>query len=114
MRISDWSSDVYSSDLAAVARHLPAGPEAFHVEPLLAEQDFGGWQGLTYAELAAGRSGARHRSWPAPAAEVPPRPEARRAGTECVSTCRSRWPPYHQKKNPPPTPYHITPPHTPH
>src|SRR3546814_11894346 len=23
----------------------------------------------------------------------------RRVGTECVSTCRSRWPPYHSKKN---------------
>src|SRR3546814_18826259 len=23
----------------------------------------------------------------------------RRVGKECVSTCRSRWPPYHQKQN---------------
>src|SRR3546814_12086332 len=27
------------------------------------------------------------------------RSEERRVGKECVSTCRSRWPPYHQKKN---------------
>src|SRR3546814_13531365 len=26
------------------------------------------------------------------------RSEERRVGTECVSTCRSRWSPYHQKK----------------
>src|SRR3546814_18784072 len=26
------------------------------------------------------------------------RSEARRVGTECVSTCRSRWSPYHSKK----------------
>src|SRR3546814_17863209 len=26
------------------------------------------------------------------------RPEERRVGTECVSTCRSRWSPYHYKK----------------
>src|SRR3546814_20334620 len=28
-----------------------------------------------------------------------PRSEERRVGKECVSTCRSRWPPYHEKKN---------------
>src|SRR3546814_13879362 len=27
------------------------------------------------------------------------RSEERRVGQECVSTCRSRWSPYHQKKN---------------
>src|SRR3546814_12101055 len=27
------------------------------------------------------------------------RSEERRVGTECVSTCRSRWSPYHYKKN---------------
>src|SRR3546814_10426441 len=26
------------------------------------------------------------------------RPEERRVGQECVSTCRSRWSPYHYKK----------------
>src|SRR3546814_15865794 len=26
------------------------------------------------------------------------RPEARRVGKECVSTCRSRWSPYHSQK----------------
>src|SRR3546814_15615938 len=26
------------------------------------------------------------------------RPEERRVGKECVSTCRSRWSPYHKKK----------------
>src|SRR3546814_18605650 len=26
---------------------------------------------------------------------APTRSEARRVGKECVSTCRSRWPPYH-------------------
>src|SRR3546814_18428768 len=28
------------------------------------------------------------------------RTEERRVGKECVSTCRSRWSPYNQKKNP--------------
>src|SRR3546814_19355555 len=31
-------------------------------------------------------------------AEAKRRSEARRVGTECVSTCRSRWSPYHYKK----------------
>src|SRR3546814_5752824 len=29
----------------------------------------------------------------------PNRSEERRVGKECVSTCRSRWSPYHEKKN---------------
>src|SRR3546814_7873213 len=33
----------------------------------------------------------RKRQPPAP----PPRSGERRVGKECVSTCRSRWPPYH-------------------
>src|SRR3546814_20548035 len=31
------------------------------------------------------------------------RSEERRVGKECVSTCRSRWSPYHSKKKQPPT-----------
>src|SRR3546814_20350274 len=30
--------------------------------------------------------------------ELRVRSEERRVGKECVSTCRSRWPPYHEKK----------------
>src|SRR3546814_11647671 len=46
------------------------------------------------------------------------RSEARRVGKECVSTCRSRWSPYHQKQNPatsppPPPPPPTHPPHPP-
>src|SRR3546814_13756668 len=36
----------------------------------------------------------RHRPCPAQG-----RSEERRVGKECVSTCRSRWSPYHYKKN---------------
>src|SRR3546814_13510436 len=31
--------------------------------------------------------------------QPPLRSEERRVGKECVSTCRSRWSPYHKKKN---------------
>src|SRR3546814_18070461 len=30
---------------------------------------------------------------------IMPRSEERRVGKECVRTCRSRWSPYHYKKN---------------
>src|SRR3546814_6495826 len=68
MRISDWSSDVCSSDLAA-ARALHARPRQ-HVLDVRA---------------------ARARAGGGPA----DRSEERRVGKECVSTCRSRWSPYH-------------------
>jgi broad specificity phosphatase PhoE len=56
---------------AIVAAGLPGpaaipGPEAAAL-PELAEQNFGDWQGLTYAELHASRGGAFHRFWHAPA-----------------------------------------------
>src|SRR3546814_20705252 len=73
MRISDWSSDVCPSDL----RHR-------HREPC-----------GTGAHRRADRRGRPGGG----AAAAAPRPEDRRVGTECVSTCRSRGSPYHQTKN---------------
>src|SRR3546814_18317945 len=99
MRISDWSSDVCSSDLAGVcdlagvlvdhdvvdltevvaarvvdvgALHLVGGDQA---EGFLFLQRF-----LILRQVAIGM---RRRS------------EERRDGKECVSTCRSRGSPYH-------------------
>src|SRR3546814_15688301 len=40
---------------------------------------------------------AQHQKADLPAKQ---RSEARRVGKECVSTCRSRWPPHHYKKKP--------------
>src|SRR3546814_13980592 len=40
--------------------------------------------------------------WGSAAADEPSsrnRSEERRVGKECVSTCRARWPPYHEKKH---------------
>src|SRR3546814_11886381 len=42
--------------------------------------------------------GAQWRSWPAPDGrhiDQIARSDERRVGKECVSTCRSRWSPYH-------------------
>src|SRR3546814_3793703 len=102
MRISDWSSDVCSSDL-----------------PLLAANqvtiDEGGTAVLSAAELAAtdpdsdeggllftvgGVTGGQFELVANPGIAITSftqaeRSEERRVGKECVSTCSSRWSPYH-------------------
>src|SRR3546814_4026719 len=69
LRISDWSSDVCSSDLLMLAQRLLQKNFSVGMYRLGLNQDV--------AELILGRS------------------EERRVGKECVSTCRSRWSPYH-------------------
>src|SRR3546814_4964410 len=73
MRISDWSSDVCSSDLPA------SDPGTAHARV---------W-------WATGWSPVRCRAGVDPPAIRAARSEERRVGKECVSTCRSRWSPYH-------------------
>src|SRR3546814_4408369 len=73
MRISDWSSDVCSSDLEI---KNPLSVIRLNMD-LLAE------------ELGESDSPQSRRAL----AKV--RSEERRVGKECVSTCRSRWSPYH-------------------
>src|SRR3546814_13156815 len=100
MRISDWSSDVCSSDLVrilALARggvigrlgtgfvspglvfasgHLNQGACAMSIFSFVKEA------GEKLIDLLTpGNANARS--------------EERRVGKECVSTCRSRWSPYH-------------------
>src|SRR3546814_15256186 len=98
MRISDWSSDVCSSDLvhlrvvelrdrrrahdiAAVHqdRIVVGGRDPAVMGDVLVEPDLHG------PVLGEGVHLPRLRS------------EERRVGKECVSTCRSRWSPYHDK-----------------
>lgn len=57
---------------AALAAALDRAPPEPLIEPALAEQHFGEWQGLTNEELRLKRSGAWHRFWLAPAHEAPP------------------------------------------
>src|SRR3546814_13991208 len=47
----------------------------------------------THIETVMRHCGPRIASW-----DVVNRSEERRVGKECVSTCRSRWSPYHYKK----------------
>src|SRR3546814_14074864 len=95
MRISDWSSDVCSSDLQ---RRLLEDEG----EILLAVVTAGGVTLPGDAELAGiGRQQPgdqpQHRALAA-AGWSEQRSEERRVGEECVSTGRSRWSPYHLKK----------------
>src|SRR3546814_2586063 len=82
VRISDWSSDVCSSDLvfnhnSETVPHLykKARPGARYEHSLKLLQQFA--QRVPDVPTKSGRS------------------EERRVGKECVSTCRSRWSPYH-------------------
>src|SRR3546814_14948952 len=98
MRISDWSSDVCSSDLDPHIKFL-----ADQVEPACAAfraQRYGEMFGC----LDAGRPSIRRHqdkaAWSQSFQELIElrqrgtiRSEARRVGKECVSTCRSRWSP---------------------
>src|SRR3546814_10096460 len=70
MRISDWSSDVCSSDLVHPETYMTTLPGVF------AGGDNVNGADLVVTALADGR-----------------RSEERRVGKECVSTCRSRWSP---------------------
>src|SRR3546814_7545377 len=98
MRISDWSSDVCSSDLKAMAqvrqrfqrggdvlaerrtKHGAIATGHRNQAAVPCDERFARYQGLAGAlPLGVGR---RQRS------------EERRVGQECVSPCRSRWSPY--------------------
>src|SRR3546814_5559702 len=83
MRISDWSSDVCSSDLGA-GRGFCAGAD---MDLLNTIQGGGARRGPPGAFDATTR--------PDYQMQYGYRSEERRVGKECVSTCRSRWSPYH-------------------
>src|SRR3546814_15091191 len=107
MRISDWSSDVCSSDLAPLPP--PASLEHPFVQPLvrmaeraIAAQAFAGAETVERNGKVL-NAGERHADTP-----LVERSEERRVGKECVSTCRSRWSPDHYKKNNKRKHYHRT------
>src|SRR3546814_15970688 len=119
MRISDWSSDVCSSDLRAAeppARDRcspPANPSAGVRSRYCQEQahmkkssrealdayyaEAGSWAKDQGDALRASRRTARWVAGGAAfiAVREELRTEERRVGKECVSTCRTRWEAYH-------------------
>src|SRR3546814_13262152 len=101
MRISDWSSDVCSSDLNRVVHpgplDLTGELEACAGEPEAAQRRVNGDRrktALAGTEIAGSAEAFLGQDLVLQRAD-PVRSEARRVGNECVSTCRSRWSPYH-------------------
>src|SRR3546814_12313083 len=97
MRISDWSSDVCSSDLR---RYRPARRtrlsgtglrRGYRDEKSGPDDEPGAGHAAAHAG-DAGRDGRPRGAWQR-------RSEERRVGKEWVSTGRSRWLPYVSKKN---------------
>src|SRR3546814_15877908 len=101
MRISDWSSDVCSSDLDALVVDLAAGA----IDPDRLEVPGGHIGGAVLeGRLIAGIEPHQRLLLDRPGPEAGHasrrahdggRSEERRVGKECGSTCRSRWSPYH-------------------
>src|SRR3546814_14060094 len=88
MRISDWSSDVCSSDLAGERRRAPRCAERQYGDLRRAGDDPDRRGGEPCRQGAIWRNSGIHR------VEERRRSEERRVGKECVSTCRSRLSPY--------------------
>src|SRR3546814_18876527 len=97
MRISDWSSDVCSSDLlAAFEAAVAANPDDHQARFDLAAAQIGAGQRDAAADNLL-HIVAADREWNEDAARAQ-RSEERRVGKACVSTCRSRWSPHHYNK----------------
>src|SRR3546814_17024888 len=96
MRISDWSSDVCSSDLGMAAA---AGPGA-HAQRAPARRKAGAAGPPNVIILITDQTSAGLTKRSGYKFDTSPRSEERREGKECVSTCRSRWSTEHKKKKP--------------
>src|SRR3546814_11971719 len=113
MRISDWSSDVCSSDLARSRADLimrrtiasqvnddstrPAAVLKCNDEiPLTISASSLKCECVRSCSFTSIRSALTYAWYD--------RSEERRVGKECVSKCRFRWSPYHEKKNKKKTP----------
>src|SRR3546814_20118178 len=96
MLISDWSSDVCSSDLreqkqgttSIVAFALARRPCYCSPPPALPRIHLYPTGTAPWASTSTFRPRAPNA-----------RSEERRGGKECVSTCSARWSPYHTQKN---------------
>src|SRR3546814_10210864 len=92
IRISDWSSDVCSSDLLVSHAVSNSQGSADPVGTLLAGHFLDGQrvenlQSQVDGVLRLLPAGEEERTW----RYLDTRSEERRVGKECVSTCRNRW-----------------------
>src|SRR3546814_14926853 len=96
MRISDWSSDVCSSDLKAGVQSVgKRALRGYALDPGFRRGSRNGDDRLAddfFFRHPALVSGSM-------AGPIRQRSEESRVGKGCVSTCRSRWSPYASKKN---------------
>src|SRR3546814_12999018 len=99
MRISDWSSDVCSSDLPSLTplRRQCITP---HLASARARKETMKAKKTPAKKVVKPKAAAKPVAKKSAAAKKPApskggRSEERRVGKECVSTCRSRWSPYH-------------------
>src|SRR3546814_13815123 len=105
MRISDWSSDVCSSDLFCcngLGQHILSDPfDVRETQACKAQRLHGVGVARSAGELSQHHEARKcfTISVIAIAAVEVPRSEERRVGKECVSTCRSRWSTSHYIKN---------------
>src|SRR3546814_20738577 len=96
MRISDWSSDVCSSDLPEQREYEHRHPGGADLELLGDGRRVAARPAL--ADLPGGAALGDGVPGSGAAAPLGGSSEERRVGKECVSTCRSRWSPYHKKQ----------------
>src|SRR3546814_13768453 len=97
MRISDWSSDVCSSDLLSYT-FFDQGAEARdrYMREHKVSSTPGSMGGDTVSAFrTAIGANAVISTRTTEESRSAMRSEERRVGKECVSTCRSRWSPYH-------------------
>src|SRR3546814_12845535 len=100
MRISDWSSDVCSSDLAEGTPGRLERAAALYTGDFLDgfalnEEPFEEWRRTKASRLRTAALRGLGRLLEHHASNGNIRSEERRVGKECVSTCRSRWSPDH-------------------
>src|SRR3546814_10933444 len=100
MRISDWSSDVCSSDLrggeGVAGEALVAPPIEGEAERPAAVDEAAAVETKAAHATPRSRFGSAAAQGPTISAlSILCRSEERRVGKGCVSTCRSRWSPYH-------------------
>src|SRR3546814_12741421 len=98
MRISDWSSDVCSSDLPAFGLDIAIGVIAL-------DQQCGGLDPRLFAGLIFDRFDLEATLLGPAGVHTQQRSEERRVGKECVRKCRSRWATYPLNKTKSPTTY---------
>src|SRR3546814_15358587 len=98
MRISDWSSDVCSSDLNGSRNNGRHDDNGFDGMQLIADIRliYDNYAFDTEILVASVRHGIHVLEAAKIGADVitAPRSAARRVGQECVSTCSTRWSPY--------------------